>query len=207
MKRLPVSAKGLASVFIWMLLALCAVLALAALCNSSAFALPEYSTRTGETCAVCHVNPGGGGPRTLRGLLWAAQGRPDQVPSLPTALIAPGVESGEDLYAVACAGCHGTQAEGLFAMGLAQTGIGRSSIRSYIRDGIKSIGMPAFAGQFTDAQLEALVTYVAGLADGSIAPPLHAYPLPPVLFRCGPVQVDDAAAAVCAHEAARRGGN
>src|SRR3990170_4668320 len=35
-------------------------------------ALPEYATRTGEPCAACHVSAGGGGPRTLRGLLWAA---------------------------------------------------------------------------------------------------------------------------------------
>lgn len=45
-------------------------------------ALPEYSTHTGQACGTCHVNPGGGGPRTLRGLLWAAQGRPDVVPML-----------------------------------------------------------------------------------------------------------------------------
>ncbi|MDP2776323.1 MAG: hypothetical protein Q8O48_01665, partial [Anaerolineales bacterium] len=30
-------------------------------------ALPEYAERTDESCATCHVNPGGGGPRTLRG--------------------------------------------------------------------------------------------------------------------------------------------
>ncbi len=36
-------------------------------------ALPEYAARTGESCATCHVSPGGGGPRTLRGLLWAAR--------------------------------------------------------------------------------------------------------------------------------------
>ena len=51
-------------------------------------ALPEYAKRTGESCATCHVNPGGGGPRTLRGALWAARGKPDQVPSLPGVLLA-----------------------------------------------------------------------------------------------------------------------
>jgi hypothetical protein len=45
--------------------------------------LPEYAARTGQACAVCHVNPAGGGPRTVRGLLWVAQGKPDQVPPLP----------------------------------------------------------------------------------------------------------------------------
>src|SRR5512140_3352364 len=41
-------------------------------------ALPEYANRTGEPCATCHVSPGGGGPRTLRGLLWASRGKPDK---------------------------------------------------------------------------------------------------------------------------------
>ena len=81
-------------------------LAIAALSNP-AHALPEYAKRTGESCATCHVNPGGGGPRTLRGLLWAAKGRPDQVPSLPNVLLAPGVTDGAELYEIACASCRG----------------------------------------------------------------------------------------------------
>ncbi|MEK6256855.1 MAG: hypothetical protein N2C13_06005, partial [Chloroflexota bacterium] len=38
--------------------------------EKSAHALPEFADRTGEPCSTCHVSPGGGGPRTLRGLLW-----------------------------------------------------------------------------------------------------------------------------------------
>ena len=32
-------------------------------------AYPEYTDRTGDQCTACHVNPAGGGPRTLRGLI------------------------------------------------------------------------------------------------------------------------------------------
>lgn len=149
------------------------------------YALPEYATRTGEPCAVCHVNPGGGGPRTLRGMLWAARGRPDQVPILPNLLIAPGVSNGEDLYQVACAGCHGSKGEGLFGMALIQTGVDKKDIRTFVLQGIPKLGMPSFEGQFSNDQLDNLVTYVAGLADGEIKPPPDSYALPPALFQCG----------------------
>ena len=153
----------------------------------AAHALPEYATRTGEPCATCHVNPGGGGPRTLRGLLWAARGRADAVPQLPNMLAAPGVTGGGDLYEIACAGCHGRQGEGLFAIRLTGTGISSGAVRSFVRDGIPGTGMPAFEAQFTAEQLDALVTYVAGLASGQIAPPAAEYPLPPAEFKCEPV--------------------
>jgi mono/diheme cytochrome c family protein len=154
--------------------------------HETAYALPEYAARTGEPCAVCHVNPGGGGPRTLRGLLWAARGKPDQVPTLPGLLIAPRVSDGEDLYQIACAGCHGAKGEGLFGMGLVETKVDQKDIRDFILKGIPKLGMPSFEGQFTDAQLNTLVPYVAGLADGEITPPPDAYLLPPALFQCSP---------------------
>jgi mono/diheme cytochrome c family protein len=149
-----------------------------------ALALPEYAARTGEPCATCHVNPGGGGPRTLRGLLWSARGKPDAVPQLPGVLRAPGVSDGAELYDIACAGCHGRKGEGLFAINLAGIGVPERSIRSFVVRGIPRSGMPAFEGQFTDAQLDALVTFVAGLASGEIAPPVDEYPLPPASFNC-----------------------
>ena len=74
-------------------------------------ALPEYALRTGESCATCHVSPGGGGPRTLRGLLWAARGKPDKVPDLPNLLLAPGVSNGDELYEIGCSACHGKTAK------------------------------------------------------------------------------------------------
>ena len=152
-----------------------------------AYALPEYASRTGEPCATCHVNPGGGGPRTLRGLLWSARGKPDAVPQLPGVLIAPGVSDGAELYDIACAGCHGRKGEGLFAINLAGIGVSESSIRSFVTRGIPRSGMPTFAGQFTDSQLDALVTFVAGLASGEIAPLPDSYLLPPAQFKCSPV--------------------
>jgi mono/diheme cytochrome c family protein len=171
-----------------------------------ALALPEYATRTGETCAVCHVNPGGGGPRTLRGLLWAARGRPDQVPTLPNMLIAPRVTDGGDLFDIACAGCHGYKGEGLYAMALTGTGIGRNSVRSFVLRGIPTIGMPSFEGQFTSDQIEALATFVAGLGSGEIAPPPDSYVLPAAQFRCGP-RAAAAAGGCAAQPINKRGGN
>ncbi|MBM4422049.1 MAG: cytochrome c [Chloroflexi bacterium] len=142
-------------------------------------ALPEYAARTGEACATCHVSPGGGGPRTLRGLLWAARGQPDQVPTLPGVLVAPGVADGAELYDIACAACHGQKGEGIFGVELRSTALKEGKIRSAILRGKTRSGMPAFEGQLTDEQLEALVTFVTGLADGEIQPPPDTYLLPP----------------------------
>jgi len=147
-------------------------------------ALPEYAAYTGESCATCHVSPGGGGPRTLRGMLWAARGRPDQVPALPNVLIAPGVSDGLELYDIACAACHGRKGEGLFGTALADTALRESKIRNNVLRGRERSGMPAFEGQFTDAQLDALVAFVADLASGRVEPPPDSYLLPPGQLSC-----------------------
>jgi mono/diheme cytochrome c family protein len=148
------------------------------------YALPEYAKRTGEACATCHVNPGGGGPRTLRGALWAAQGKPDQVPPLPNVLLAPGVTDGADLYQIACATCHGAKGEGLFGLPLANSGLADNKIRSNILKGRLKSGMPAFEGMFTTDQLDALVAYVVALGDGTAEFPPAEYPLAPPAFDC-----------------------
>jgi mono/diheme cytochrome c family protein len=153
-------------------------------------ALPEYTTRIGEPCAACHVNPGGGGPRTLRGLLWAARGRPDAVPHLPGVLLAPGVMDGAELYDLACAGCHGLDGEGLFAMGLVERGISKTALHSFIVDGIPLLGMPGFEGQFDEDQLDSLVNYLAGLGSGEIEPRPAGFILPPAYMGCDPLLVD-----------------
>jgi mono/diheme cytochrome c family protein len=155
-----------------------------ALGESAAHAYPEYATRTDESCSTCHVNPGGGGPRTLRGLLWAAQGRPDQVPVLGDILIAPDVTDGVELYDIACAGCHGFSGEGSFGGALVSSGITANSIRSTILRGRERSGMPAFEGQFTEEQLQNLIEYVTGIASGEIEPAPMSYPLPPGKFEC-----------------------
>lgn len=152
--------------------------------SNSAQALPEYSHRTGEPCAVCHVNPGGGGPRTLRGALWAARGRPDAVPALPGVLLAPGVTDGAELYEIACASCHGLYGEGLFGRRIANTGLKESKIRSNILKGRLQSGMPSFDGMFTDEQLQALIDYTLALSTGKAEIPPETYPLEPPALDC-----------------------
>ena len=150
----------------------------------SAHALPEFASQTGEPCSTCHVNPGGGGPRTLRGLMWAAQGRPDLVPDIGDILIAPGVNDGVELYDTSCAACHGAAGEGLFGSTLTSSGISESNILSSILRGRERSGMPSFEGRFTDTQLGVLVTYVTGIASGAIEPAPLSYPLEFAQFEC-----------------------
>ena len=147
-------------------------------------ALPEYAARTGEACATCHVNPGGGGPRTLRGLIWSAKGRPDAVPELPGVLLAPGVQDGAELFEYACSACHGPNGEGLFGTAIANSGLSESKVRAAILRGRLRSGMPAFEGQFTDAQLDALVIFSQGLANGAVDLPPASYPLPAGELTC-----------------------
>ncbi len=152
--------------------------------SNSVQALPEYSHRTGEACAVCHVNPGGGGPRTLRGSLWAARGRADEIPSLPGVLLAPGVTDGAELYEIACSTCHGMYGEGLFGRVIKNTGVKESKIRTNILRGRLNSGMPSFEGMFTDAQLQALIDYTVALATGKAEIPPSSYPLESPAFKC-----------------------
>ncbi len=171
--------------------------------HKTAEALPEYATRTGEPCAVCHVSAGGGGPRTMRGLLWAAKGKPDKVPELPGLMIAPGVSDGIELYQIGCGGCHGLKGEGKSAMGLANTNIGQGAIKDFTLNGISKLGMPTFKGLFTDDQLNTLVTFVAGIASGEIPPPPDFYHLPPPILSCS--QTSDNPA--CNYTVSENGGN
>ncbi len=158
-------------------------------------ALPEYAARTSEACGACHVNPGGGGPRTLSGLLWAAQGRPDMMPELNVP-IAPSVGEGAELYDIACAGCHGLAGEGLFGSAITGTGLRESKILSTILRGRERSGMPGFESRLTEVQIDALVAFAAGIASGEIDPQPATYPLPPAEFNCNP-----------AADAAKCGGN
>lgn len=156
-------------------------------------ALPEYTNRTNQPCATCHVNPGGGGPRTLRGLLWTAQGRPDEVPVIEDTLLAPGVTDPVELFDAACAGCHGSNGEGLSATSLTEYYLTESLIRMMIERGAPRSGMPSFNGQLTDEQVETLVSFVKALSDGDIVPP-DSYPLPPLIESCDPASADTEAA-------------
>lgn len=160
------------------------VVSLALIAPRSVYALPEYASRTSEPCATCHVSPGGGGPRTMRGLLWIADGRPDHVRIFEGILLAPGVDDPQVLYDAACAACHGGRGEGLLAGALAGFDLSESLIRRTILRGAPRFGMPSFEGQFADEQLAALVEYVADLSAGRLVPP-ESYPLPPGELGCG----------------------
>lgn len=155
----------------------------------TAHALPEYAARTGQPCATCHVNPAGGGPRTMRGLLWVAQGKPDQVPALPGGEKKAGVVTldGQALFAkFACSGCHGPQGEGGIGPALNQAGVPADEITQVVRNGQGA--MMAFnADTISDAELQAIVEYVQALGRGEVqaGPVLETRPLPPAQLTCG----------------------
>lgn len=153
------------------------ILAFALFKAEPAHALPEYASRTSQSCATCHVNPGGGGPQTMRGLIWAASGKPDAVPELPGVLLAPGVEDGEELYQVACSSCHGMYGEGMFGLRLKYSGVNEAKIRGNILRGRLQSGMPSFDGQFTSAQLDAVIAYTLALVNAEVTPAPFTYPL------------------------------
>lgn len=71
---------------------LATTLLLALIPASTAGALPEYSSQTGEPCASCHISPSGGGPRGPRGQAWVASSKPGAVPDTLAALELLGVE-------------------------------------------------------------------------------------------------------------------
>ena len=96
-----------------------------------------------------------------------------------------GVSEGAELYDIACPDATGPR-PGLFAISLVGIGVPETSIRSFVTRGIPRSGMPTFAGQFTESQLDALVAFVAGLASGEIAPLPESYSLPPAQFKCSP---------------------
>ncbi len=137
-----------------------------------AHALPEYATRTGESCATCHVNPAGGGPRTMRGSLWIAAGRPDQVPPLPgspdqgSAAAAPADDHA--LYEkLACAGCHGAAGEGGAGPALNKAELPADQVTQVIRNG-KGAMMAYKASSMSDAELAAVVRFVQAIGRGEV---------------------------------------
>lgn len=153
-----------------------------------AHALPEYAARTGQPCATCHVNPAGGGPRTLRGLLWVAQGKPDEVPPLPgSEENSTTVLDGRALFEkFACSGCHGPNGEGGIGPALNQAELPADKITQVVRNGQGA--MMAFnADTLPDAELEAIIQYVRALGRGEAGagPVLEKRPLSPAQLTCG----------------------
>jgi mono/diheme cytochrome c family protein len=133
-------------------------------------AYPEYTSRTGQQCTTCHVNPAGGGPRTLRGLLWIAEGRPDEVPLLPgsDAQAAGETVDGPALYdAHDCALCHGPVGEGDVGPALTEREWTAEELAGIVVSGVgtmKGYGTDAFS----QAEMEALVDYVQAIGSGEI---------------------------------------
>jgi len=142
----------------------------------TAHALPEYATRTGEPCATCHVNPAGGGPRTVRGSLWVAAGKPDVVPPLPgspdqgSAAAVPVTD--QALYEkFGCAGCHGAAGEGGAGPALNKAELPADQITQVVRNG-RGTMMAFTSNTLSDADLAAIVRFVQAAGRGEVkAPP------------------------------------
>ena len=137
-----------------------------------AHALPEYTIRTGEPCATCHVNPAGGGPRTVRGSLWIAAGKPDQVSPLPgssdqgSAPAAPA--DGQALYErLGCAGCHGVAGEGGAGPAFGKGELPTNQVTQVIRNG-KGAMMAYKSGVLSDVELAAVLRFVQSIGGGEV---------------------------------------
>ena len=163
-------------------------------------AYPEYATRTGEQCTTCHVNPAGGGPRTLRGLLWLAQGKPDTVPPLPGSS-AEGTEEldGAGLFAkLECSRCHGLTGEGGVGPALNDAEWDSATLTDIIVNGTGS--MKGFgANALSTAEMDVLVAYLQAMGRGEIksAIILQKRLLPPAQLSCNAGPVNAPASTAC----------
>ncbi len=72
------------------------------------------------------------------------------------------VATGRTLYRDACAGCHGQQGQGQVGPSLHRLGDPDAKIARNIVNGFPP-RMPAFKGQYGDAQIKALVAYIQSL--------------------------------------------
>ncbi len=89
----------------------------------------------------------------------AASGGPSPAPTAPPGALKPEAAGAAQLFQKTCAGCHSK---------LTLPKIDPTLVRKTIEKGIADKGMPAFAGRLSDADLEALVSYVAsGQAAGA----------------------------------------
>jgi mono/diheme cytochrome c family protein len=85
----------------------------------------------------------------------------DDEPLVPGALEEDA--SGQQIYAHACAGCHGMQGEGATAPSLAETTRSEEEIADYLRSDHREV--PGLA-QMSDSQIEAVSGDVAGELSG-----------------------------------------
>ena len=166
-----------------------------------AHAYPEYTDRTGQQCTTCHVNPAGGGPRTLRGLIWIAEGRPDEVPTLPGADQEIGADTldGPALFVqFDCARCHGSVGEGDIAGALNQSEWDTEQLKDILRNG--SDGMKGYPPEnMSDEAMETLIPHLQAMGRGEIEATvfLQQRPLAPPRMICGSESEPRPAATTC----------
>ncbi len=133
-------------------------------------AYPEYTNRTNQQCSACHVNPAGGGPRTLRGLLWIAAGRPDEIPPLPGGEARDAGETldGATLYDDRdCDLCHGPSGEGDAGPAFTEHEWPAEEVATVVVNGVgamKGYGADAFS----QAELDALIGYIQAIGKGEV---------------------------------------
>jgi len=135
------------------------------------------------------VNPAGGGPRTVRSLLWVAEGRPDQVPSLPGSEEQPGETAldGRALFEkFACSGCHGPNGEGGAGPALNYAELPAGEVGQVTRSG-KGTMMAYGSDVMSDSELDAVVQFVQALGREEVeaGPVLEKRLLPPAQLSCG----------------------
>ncbi len=139
-------------------------------------ALPEYAERTGEPCTTCHINPAGGGPRTERGMLWLALGKPDAVPTLPSpAKPTPASQGGEAaalFTSLQCAGCHGADGSGGLGPPLNTGELTAEGIHQVVRQG-KGAMPPYDSRRLSDADLDLLIAFIQGLGAAPAGAPVE----------------------------------
>ena len=85
----------------------------------------------------------------------------------------PELAQGHSLYGQFCAGCHGADGEGGFGGPLTGLEMSAAGLKQIIRHGTSS--MPAFAGQMSDSELDALVAFTASLGAEGIADPFTGF--------------------------------
>jgi mono/diheme cytochrome c family protein len=188
------------SVF-WISLGVLAGMVVAAGWSTPTHAYPEYTARTGEQCTTCHVNPAGGGPRTLRGLLWLADGKQDTVPPLPgsSAAASDQVLDGAGLYEkLECGRCHGLTGEGGVGPALNDAEQESAALTNVIVNGVgtmKGYGVDALS----TAEMEVLVAYLRAMGRGEIksAIILQKRLLPPAQLSCTAGPAATPAATTC----------
>ena len=92
---------------------------------------------------------------------------------------AAGPDRGRNLYAAECAECHGSRGEGVLpGRGPSLRGVGALAADFYLRTGAMPLEDPddqptRRSPRYSDAQIRALVAYVASLGDGPAVPQPH----------------------------------